>query len=229
MKIEHINTYGWDDAIRGMRNPLNSWNRSDSTFKFNPDNGRIEDLNIGPNDEKLIKALTYGGSPHRKFLRSIIVSMDITAPTYWWSEMDTYKICTTRNSCSLQHKGDSREFTENDFTFENQDTLSTFDYAEILNDKETIINIINKWRNKYVEDGKTDYNLFRVMRQFIPMSYNYKSTWTANYEVLLNIYQWRKTHKLKEWRDFCEFTLNNCPYFKTLVEFSSNKKTSIDK
>ena len=222
MKIEHINTYGWNDALRGMRNPLNSWNRGDSSFKYDSENGSIKEFQIGPNDEKLIKALTHGGSPHRKFLRSITVSMDITAPTYWWAEMDTYKVSTTRNSCSLQHKGDSSDFTVDDFTFENLDTLSTVDYTEMLNDQETIINIINKWRNKYINGEKTDYNLFRVMRQFIPMSYNYKATWTANYEILLNIYFWRKNHKLIEWRNFCSEILQRCPYFNKLVEFCGN-------
>lgn len=203
MKIENVKVFGFLDALRGMRNPLNSWTKNDSIFKCDPTDGHIIEANIGPNDEKLCKALTLGGSPHRKFLRQIFVTMDITAPTYWWAEMDTYKMATTRNSCSLQHKGASRDFIIDDFTFENKDTLSTVDYVEILNDQETIINIVNKWRNKYIDSGKTDYNLFRVMRQFIPMSYNYKTTWSGNYENLLNIYQWRKTHKLREWHVLC--------------------------
>ena len=125
---------------------------------------------------------------------------------YWWAEMDTYKVCTTRNSCSVQHKGASREFTAEDFTFEELDssTLSTLDYAEMLNDKKTMIDIINKWRNKYVGSGKTNYSLFRVMRQFLPSGYNYKATWSGNYEILLNIYEWRSKHKLKEWHEFCD-------------------------
>lgn len=205
IKVENIKVYGILDALRGMRNPLNSWSKNDTTCKCDPNDGSIVEVNIGPNDTKLCKILSKGGAPHRKYLRQISVTMDITAPTYWWAEMDTYKICTTRNSCSLQHKGASRDFTKDDFTFEDLNTLSTFDYAEILNDQKTIIEIVNKWRKKYVEEsGSTDYSLFRVMRQFIPMGYNYKTTWTANYEVLLNIYHWRKNHKLVEWHEFCD-------------------------
>ena len=130
--------------------------------------------------------------------------MDITAPTYWWAEMDTYKIGTTRNSCSLQHKGDSRDFTVDDFTFEDQGTLGVFDYAEMLNDQKVVIDILNKWRNKYIDSGKNNYSLFRSMRQFMPMGYNYKSTWSGTYENLINIYEWRRNHKLSEWHVFCD-------------------------
>lgn len=204
IKIENIKVFGILDALRGMRNPLNSWIKNDSTCKCDPTDGHILELNIGPNDQKLCKALTIGGSPHRKFLRQIFVTMDITAPTYWWAEMDTYKISTTRNSCSVQHKGDSREFNDDDFTFEELSDLSTLDYAELLTDKKIVIDIINKWRNKYVNGGKVNYALFRVMRQFLCGGYNYKTTWSGNYEILLNIYQWRSNHKLKEWHTLCD-------------------------
>ena len=202
--IENAKVFGFSDALRGMRNPLNSWAKNDSSFKCDQNDGHIIEVNLGPNDIKLCKALITGGSPHRKFLRQIFVTMDITAPVYWWAEMDTYKISTTRNSCSLQHKGDSREFIDSDFTFEDQTSLTTLDYAELLNDKKTMINIINKWRNKYINSGKVNYALFRVMRQFISMGYNYKATWSGNYEILLNIYEWRSKHKLIEWHTLCD-------------------------
>jgi hypothetical protein len=203
--VENAKAFGILDALRGMRNPLNSWDKNDSRCKCDPSDGHVIELELGPNDQKLCRALTLGGAPHRKFLRQIFVTMDITAPMYWWAEMDTYKICSTRNSCSVQHKGASREFAEDDFTFEELDTstIGTLDYAELLRDKRTMLEIVNKWRNKYVDGGKTNYSLFRVMRQFLPSAYNYKTTWSGNYEVLMNIYKWRKNHKLKEWHEFC--------------------------
>lgn len=203
VKVENMRAYGVADALRGMRNPLNSWDKGDSSCKCDPQDGHVVEFTLGPNDARLCKALTVGGAPHRKFLRQIPVIMDITGPMYWWAEMDTYKISTTRNSCSVQHKGASREFTIDDFTFDDQISLGTLDYAEMLRDQAAMLEIVNKWRNKYVESGKTNYSLFRVMRQFLPSGYNYKATWSGNYEILLNIYKWRKNHKLKEWHEFC--------------------------
>jgi len=208
MKLENIRVYGILDAVRGMRNPLNSWAKNDTTCTFDPTYGNVTSVKFGPNDEKLCRALTHGGSPHRKFLRQISVTMDITAPTYWWAEMDTYKISTTRNSCSLQHKGASREYTIDDFTFDGPDyptknSIDLFENSQLEKDKSTMLEIVNRWRNKYIEN-KDDYTYFRIMRQFIPMGYNYKATWSGNYEILLNIYEWRKNHKLVEWIKFCE-------------------------
>lgn len=202
--VEKMKAFGILDALRGMRNPLNSWDKNDSKCRCDVEDGHVIELEIGPNDKKLCSALILGGPPHRKFLRQIHVSMDIIAPMYWWAEMDTYKISSTRNSCSVQHKGASRDFVDDDFTFEAEaDGLGVLDYGEMLKDQSTIISIVNKWRQKYVDSGKTDYTLFRVMRQFMPSGYNYKTTWTGNYEVLMNIYKWRKNHKLKEWHVFC--------------------------
>jgi hypothetical protein len=225
MKIELVHTYGWMDALRGMRNPLNSWNRADSTCKCDPVYGSTVELNIGPNDEKLIKALTIGGSPHRKFLRSVFVSMDITAPTYWWAEMDTYKIPTVRNSCSFQHKGASRDFTTDDFTLEFD--ISDPELAETAKDiTQKQIELINQLRVKYNETK--DYKYFRLMRQILPTGYDYKATWTGNYETLMNIYFWRHNHKLSEWHVLCDEIMNNCPYFSNLVNFCNSKKNTID-
>ena len=221
IKIENAKVFGVLDALRGMRNPLNSWAKNDSSCKCDPTDGHIIELKLGPNDVKLCKTLTHGGSPHRKFLRQIFVTMDITAPMYWWAEMDTYKISSTRNSCSVQHKGDSREFTKDDFTFEGQDVLGTLDYAELLGDAKTVIGIVNKWRNKYVDGGKKDYSLFRVMRQFLPSGYNYKTTWSGNYEILLNIYQWRSKHKLVEWHHLCD-VIKTLPGMDIFIEAMTN-------
>ena len=224
LKIENLKSFGIVDALRGMRNPLNSWSKNDSKCKCDPDDGHVIELEIGPNDQKLLRALTAGGPPHRKLLRQIPVTMDITAPMYWWAEMDTYKISTTRNSCSIQHKGASREFVDSDFTFEDISTLGTLDYAEVLSDVRTVVGIVNKWRNKYVDGGKTNYSLFRVMRQFLPSGYNYKATWSGNYEVLMNIYKWRKNHKLREWHEFCD-EIEKLPGMKFLLTLEKLETT----
>lgn len=208
MTLENIKVFGFVDALRGMRNPLNSWDKGDSTVKFSTEDGSITTVELGPNDTRLCKALVSGGQPHRKFLRQIFVTMDITAPTYWWAEMDTYKVSTTRNSCSVQHKGSSRDFTTDDFTIDcmnysapEPNILDKSDYQQIFSDSKTIIDIVNKWRRMFV--ASKDYTYFRLMRQFLPMGYNYKATWSANYETLVNIYQWRHNHKLSEWHVFC--------------------------
>ena len=203
--VENVKVFGFLDALRGMRNPLNSWNRNDSTFKCDPNDGHIIEANIGPNDTALCKALTIGGSPHRKFLRQIFVTMDITGPTYWWAEMDTYKVNTTRNSCSVQHKGAARDFTLNDFTIDNivESNKGDIDLPmQYLEQYENVLKTMNNLRKLY-KDTK-DYSYFRLLRQIMPMGYNYKATWSSNYEVLLNIYEWRSSHKLKEWHDLCD-------------------------
>lgn len=197
MKIENLHTYGWVDALRGMRNPLNSWEKADSKFEFDPMTGSLLKAEFGPNDKSLMERLVKGGQPHRKFLRQIFVTMDITAPTYWWAEMDTYKVSTTRDSCSIQHKGASRDFEVSDFSF---DTLCVPDTGG-NEDAKTVMDIVNKYRRLYVETK--DYAYFRLMRQFLPSAYNYKATWSGNLEVLLNIYEWRHDHRLSEWHEFC--------------------------
>ncbi len=210
IKIENIKVYGILDALRGMRNPLNSWAKADTTCKCDEVDGHVIELKIGPNDERLCNALTIGGQPHRKFLRQINVTMDITAPVYWWTEMDTYKVGTTRNSCSVQHKGASRDFTFDDFTFDDfSDIANEPNYDNIIDPKwfdETVKPVIlasmNILRNRYVETK--DYRYFRLMRQIMPMGYNYKATWSGTYETLLNIFEWRHNHKLVEWHVFCD-------------------------
>ena len=201
MQIENIGVFGMVEALRGMRNPLNSWHKADSTVVFSPENGGVVSVDIGPNDRKLCAALCRGGQPHRKFLRQISVTMDITAPTYWWAEMDTYKVGTTRNSCSVQHKGASRDLTEEDFTFDRLEQYPKDEQFLLADDVGEIIDIVNRWRQKYVETK--DYKYFRLMRQFLPMGYNYRATWSGTYETLRNIWEWRHNHKLNEWHELC--------------------------
>lgn len=224
MKIELLRTYAWCDALRGMRNPKNSWDRGDSKITFDPESGCATNVTIGPNDEKLISALDHGGMVHRKFMRQIFVTMDITAPAYWWAEMDTYKVATTRNSCSVQHKGASRDFVYDDFTIDNIE----FENLELLSEEDknsfnNVINTMNSLRQKYVETK--DYKYFRLLRQLMPMGYNYKATWSGSYETLMNIYEWRHNHKLSEWHVFCDEIIKNAPYFNKLVEFAFSKNT----
>ena len=229
LKIENARVFGIADALRAMRNPLNSWNKNDSVIKIDPETGSAVSVNLGPNDLSLCKRLAAGGQPHRKYLRQISVSLDITAPSYWWAEMDTYKVATTRNSCSLQHKGDSRNFIMSDFTINPLDQITADDLDSGMNieaakDLVTIMNIVNKWRNRYVDGNKSNYGLFRVMRQLLPMGYNYKATWNGNYESLMNIHFWRQHHKLIEWRVFCS-EIETLPMMNILL----NKETVCSK
>lgn len=210
LKIENLHTYGWADAIRGMRNPLNSWEKADTTFEFDPSTGSLVEVKFGPNDLSLVGRLVKGGSPHRKFLRQILVTMDITAPSYWWAEMDTYKVATTRDSCSIQHKGSSRDFVQGDFSLDSLPERMSEEKADL----EKVIDIVNKWRRLYVETG--DYRYFRLMRQLLPSGYNYRSTWSGNLETIANILEWRKNHRLSEWHEFCA-EVEKIPGYKETV------------
>lgn len=209
IKIENIDVYGFDAAIRGMRNPLNSWDKSDSTFDdyfadYLPDTVRtIPSVKIGENDLKLMKKLSKAGNDHAKFLRMINVTMDIVAPIYWVAEHDTYKIGTVRNSCSFMHKGVSKPFELSDFTIESGCE------SEILK----IIETLNYLRGLYLETK--DFKYFRMIRQILPQGYNIRYTWQANYQVLKSIYFARKDHRLDEWKTFCKY-LETLPYFKEI-------------
>lgn len=210
IKVEKIETYGWAEAIRGMRNPMNSWDKSDSKITQ-------ESKDIGPNDEKLMRNLVKAGPSHRKFMRMITVYMDITAPLYWWKEFDTYKVGTVANSCSTMHKIADKEFTIDDFSHEH---LITQTKDRLKN----IVDTLNGYRDIYVNWGRQDELIQRAfeydkkqvwwqMIQLLPSSYNQKRTVMMNYEALHNIYEQRKTHKLDEWVQFCKiFTdSNNIP------------------
>lgn len=211
IKIENVEVMGWEAAIRGMRNPMNSWEKSDSktinmTLKKHELAPGVETLDyepcvpytsIGPNDFDLMKRLCNAGTDHRKFMRMIAVYADITAPLYWWKEFDTYKVGTVANSCSTMHKIAEKEFEMSDFSCEHLKPTS----IKIMHD---IIDILNKYRADYnnPEAGKLGVkkNYWWQMIQLLPSSYNQKRTVMLNYEVLANIYKSRKNHKLDEWR-----------------------------
>lgn len=191
IKFEHTDVYGFEAAIRGCRNPLNSWHLSDSTFDKYP--------TIGDKDFGLLMKLSKAGSDHGKYLRMINVTVDITAPTYWVAEHDTYKVATVRNSCSFMHKGVSKPFELSDFSIEGEVDDWWID---------TIDNL-NSLREIYLETR--DESVFRRIRQQLPSGYNVRYTWQANYEVLKNIYHSRKHHRLPEWHAFCDW-IETLPY-----------------
>lgn len=193
--LEKVDVSGWETAIRGMRNPLNSWDKSDSD-----ENG------IGEADLSLMKRLAHAGSDHGKFARMINVTLDITAPLYWWKEYDTYKVGTVANSTSTMHKIQAKKFTLDDFSVEHLDNFG----IEIFND---IIRRLNMYRECYVDSGNKRY--WWGMIQLLPSSYNQKRTVQLNYEVLKNMYFARKDHKLDEWRTFCSW-IETLPHFKEI-------------
>lgn len=222
IEIENIETMGWSAAIRGMRNPMNSWKKSDSHWDYFPprddrycivQKARDEEYVIGPNDRDLMLRLRKAGSDHRKFMRMIVVYMDITAPLYWWKEFDTYKVGTVANSCSTMHKIAAKEFTLDDFSrdhlYDGNEIKEMCFSANICSKELTatdalkiIIDALNNYREQYlVTKDKSDW---WQMIQLLPSSYNQKRTVMLNYEVLANIYAARKDHKLNEWRTFCD-------------------------
>lgn len=226
IKIENAETHGWEAAIRGMRNPMNSWDRSDSAPAVDCQKcGRIEllgectaedrdcsgyqYLEIGPNDLSLMTRLRNAGADHRKYMRMITVYLDITAPLYWWKEFDTYKVGTVANSCSTMHKIHATEFTVNDFSHEHVEELKGVDYNTLYEYLLCTVDMLNYCRTKYLETKDKKY--WWQMIQFLPTSYNQRRTVMLNYEVLANIYHSRKEHKLDEWRIFCKWA-ETLPY-----------------
>lgn len=233
LKIENTEVIGWEAAIRGMRNPMNSWNRSDSGWSSNwpytidpsvkghifvdSDFEGYMELAIGPNDQNLMVTLRNAGTDHRKFMRMITVYLDITAPLYWWKEFDTYKVGTVANSCSTMHKIAAKEFTLDDFSHEHLVCISTLDY---------VVQELNCWRSRYIqydEDPTVGENLkmskkdiWWQMIQLLPSSYNQRRTVMLNYEVLANIYKSRRNHKLDEWHTFCDW-VESLPYSELIT------------
>ena len=216
LKLENTGVFGWEAAIRGMRNPMNSWNKSDSGWGFVPSQtcptcDRYEcGYIIGENDLKLMKSLSKAGNDHAKFLRMINVTVDITAPLYWWKEYDTYKVGTVANSCSTMHKIADKEFTLEDFSCEHL-TVESITFG-----LEPVIDILNKNRELYIQwenAGEEKKNLWWQMIQLLPSSYNQKRTVQLNYQVLKQMYFARKDHKLDEWHTLCDWMLT-LPYFK---------------
>ena len=193
LKIEKTDTAGWQAAFRGMRNPLNSWDKSDSYYTVDGE------FVIGKKDIELAKKLAKAGSDHRKYLRQIFVSVDITAPLYWWKEFDTYKVGTVANSCSTMHTIHKKEFELSDFSWELLEPLA-------LGSLEETIKVMNLYRGMYIHDG--DKRWWQQIIQLLPTSYEQKRTITFNYEVLVNMYHARKNHKLDEWHTLCNWIEN---------------------
>lgn len=207
IKVENVEVWGWKHAIRGMRNPMNSWDKSDSCFC--PDEPACEGncaVHIGPNDLSLMQKLFKGGTEHRKYLRQIFVSLDITAPLYWWKEFDTYKVGTVANSCSTMHKIQAKEFTQDDFSHEHlaEDSLLILD---------GVIDQLNAARSIFNENHDKDE--WWQMIQLLPSSFNQRRTVTLTYENLFAIIRQRTGHKLDEWNCLCEI-LKGLPYVKEI-------------
>lgn len=225
IKVEKTEVWGFEHAIRGMRNPMNSWEKSDS--KFYPYDLKTPVV-IGEKDLDLMRRLNSGGQPHRKYLRQIMVSMDITAPLYWFKEFDTYKVGTVANSCSTMHKIQAKEFTFEDFSCEHLDEPSKAVLGIVINE----LNNNRGWFNDYnrlVADGEfTDVERKQFwwnMIQLLPSSFNQKRTVTLTYENVMNMLDYREGHKLDEWREFCEI-LKALPYVKEIRNEQSGKTQS---
>lgn len=219
IKVEDTEVYGFEAAIRGMRNPMNSWDRSDSDCKtIIRDNGKYVEDFIGNNDLKLMKQLAKAGPVHAKYRRMITVTCDITAPLYWWKEFDTYKVGTVRNSCSTMHKIADKAFTYDDFSTEHIGGVPNCDplYCSAF---ETIIEVLNEARHCYLDTRDKAY--WWQMIQLLPSSYNQRATVQLNYEVLAGMYYWRKDHKLDEWHTFCEW-VESLPYSEIITGGSEN-------
>lgn len=233
IKFENTEVMGWEAAIRGMRNPMNSWEKSDSgpvancirydekgfvCTKKNRYCAGFECFCVGPNDIDLMNRLRNSGTDHRKFMRMITVYVDITAPLYWWKEFDTYKIGTVANSCSTMHKIAAKEFTLEDFSHEHLFTEENLRYEaepdslKLLN---TIINALNAYRLAYLEEG--DKSIWWQMIQLLPSSYNQRRTVMLNYEVLTSIYKSRKYHKLDEWSVGFMNWIKSLPYSELIT------------
>ena len=205
IKIENVDVYGWDAAIRGARNPMNSWDKSDS--QYNPGDDYSYNIKLGANDYRLLKNLANAGPDHGKYLRMVAVSVDITAPLYWWKEFDTYKVGTVANSCSTMHKIHAKPFTLADFSHEQM----TCDTVCVLN---LVIELLNQRRCDYLESGRKIY--WWDLIQLLPASYNQRRTVLLNYAVLKAMYHARKNHKLDEWHTFCEF-IESLPYSELIT------------
>lgn len=236
IKLENTEVLGWEAAIRGMRNPMNSWEKSDSIFYIEVNNGDFEEFNeywsvgrtlngnivgtdssssmdIGPNDHDLMMRLAKAGSVDAKYRRMIVVTVDITAPLYWWKEFDTYKVGTVANSCSTMHKIAAKEFTLEDFSCEHLGEPS-------LQNLKNTIKCMNDYREEFLKDHEK-YNWWQMI-QLLPSSYNQRRTVMLNYEVLAGIYPKRTDHKLDEWRDFCDW-IKTLPYSEIITLEEQNE------
>ena len=243
LKIENFEVLGWERAIRGMRNPMNSWEKSDSNF-FDDSEGHVCNIcqghgpmtliEMGPNDLDLMKRLRNAGTDHRKFMRMITVYLDMTAPLYFWKEFDTYKVGSVANSCSTMHKIHAKEFVREDFSYEHLITNRELCWNEHMmsgpecDDSpmdilDIVIDALNVYREKYLialktesETGLSAKDIWWQMIQLLPTSYNQKRTVMLNYEVLANIYKSRKNHRLDEWHTLCDW-ISELPYSELIT------------
>ena len=212
IKVENLEVLNFEGALRGMRNPLESWDKSDSYY--DKDTGKYI---IGPKDLALALKLTKAGSDHSKFLRQIFVSMDITAPMSWWWDFDTYKVATVRNSTSRMHKLGSRLLTFEDFSIDDEKGN-----INITPFRKYVLEDLNKRIKEYQklkDEGKME-EAMALWREIVfdsPQSYNFKSTWTGNYEIMKNVYRARRNHKQREFRDFCKIIENEFPYSELIT------------
>jgi hypothetical protein len=200
IKLERTEVMNWEGAIRGMRNPMNSWEKSDSYYTHIEDGETLEtapyEFFVGDEDKRLMRQLRDAGSDHRKYLRMIFVSVDITAPLYWWKEYDTYKVGTVANSCSTMHKIHAKAFERDDFSHDRMSETA-------LNCLDGVIAVLEETRQKFLETKDRAY--WHDMIQLLPSSYNQMRTCTMNYENLINMYHARRNHKLAEWHTFCDW------------------------
>ena len=201
LTVDHISVMNLENAMRGARNPLNSWARSDSHYD---EQGNYI---LGENDLSLATRLCSAGTDHRKFIRQIMVSMDITAPMYWWKEFDTYKVGTVANSTSTMHKIHAKPFSLEDFSTDHMT-------PEVLAQFRTWVDYLEQVRLRYMEDKDKAY--WYDLIQLLPSSYDQKRTVTLNYEVLANIYFARRSHKLDEWHTFCDM-IASLPYAREII------------
>lgn len=233
LKIENTEVIGWEAAIRGMRNPKNSWEKSDSFCKPSTENccgchnynkcayifeltGKPYQGTVGPKDLDLMTRLRNAGTDHRKFMRMIAVYLDITAPLYWWKEFDTYKVGTVANSCSTMHKIADKEFTLDDFSHEHlgYSCCTDNEFDNPMNTLEQVIIVLNGCRDKYIATNNKFW--WWQLIQLLPSSYNQRRTIMLNYEVLANIYKSRRNHKLDEWHTFCDW-IETLPYSELIT------------
>lgn len=230
IKIEKTEVFGWEAAIRGMRNPKNSWDRMDTVFcgsspcslcNYDNDIDRCEDITdgteckalIGPNDHKLMMDLASGGPVHAKYRRMIVVYVDVTAPMFWWKEYDTYKVGTVRNSCSTMHKIHVKPFEYDDFAHEGVDDVGR-EFGEVKGTFLGYINTLEWLRNKFNETQEKRF--WRALIEMLPDGFQMKATLMLNYEVLAGIYPMRRSHKLDEWHEFCRW-IESLPYSEIIT------------
>lgn len=216
IKFENTQAMGFQGALRGMRNPLNSWSKADSEYDSS---GNL--LMLGPNDTKTAHTLITAGPEHRKFLRQIFVNVDITAPLYWWKEQDQYRIGTTTDSCSTMHKIAAKDFTLDDFSQEHL-------FDESRADLQGTIKKLNYWRNIYNNGNETfapkDKAVWWQLIQLLPSSYNQMRTWTGSYENIFNMYHQRRNHKLDEWREGFTAWVESLPWAKEFLMVEKEKE-----